>query len=88
MTRLVGAKSTEGEDSTEQHMWYTQQREDPDLSQLLSWKQQGQPPSVEEQVGLSVGLQQFLREWDQIEVGHDALWRVTRTEGHMGESCS
>lgn len=88
MTRLVGAQSTEGEDSTEQPVWYTRQREDPDLSQLLSWKQQGQPPPVEEQVGLSVGLQQFLCEWDQIEVGQDALRRVTRTEGHMGESCS
>lgn len=86
-TRVVEAEPGETETTSGPPHWHSIQKDDPDLAQLMSWKEKGGAPSPAQATQTSLDLQQLLKDWDKISLTQRVLRREDRT-GLDVEPCS
>lgn len=86
--RLVDVEQEEAQAANEPLRWCAKLREDPDLSQLMHWKQQGPAPPPAQVANASPGLKQLLSEWDRITLTQNVLRREVQTAGEVEEPYS
>lgn len=91
LSRLPGALAAtvdllqaDGGTQAEEGEWACQQRQDPDLRQLVDWVERGSPPTGPERDNLSMALRKWLREWSRLECKGGVLLRK-RVQQETGE---